>query len=179
MLTCRHLLEPAPSCLDVVTCCASAEHCVITFITNARCVLGNTILLWQTFSAACHWDRCDKDYKKYLTCYCRGWGVGRGVVPSDILCQCWLLDVKVQEQLEEINPESESDGPDGKAGKMPSVIHTALTCCSVSGGADCANTPNSVSRPSDPNTMRHTFRDWVLGQQMAGGGLKHIRSCMC
>lgn len=42
------------------------------------------------------------------------------------LCQLVLLDVTVEAQLEEMNPESESDGPDGGVGKMPSVIHTAL-----------------------------------------------------
>lgn len=40
-----------------------------------------------------------------------------------------LLDVTVQAQLEEMNPESESDGPDCEVGKVLPVIHTALTCC--------------------------------------------------
>ena len=46
-----------------------------------------------------------------------------------IHCQFLLLDVTGQAHLEEMNPESECDGPDGKVGKVPSVIHTALTCC--------------------------------------------------
>ncbi len=74
----------------------------------------------------------------------------------DTLCQFVLLDVTLQAQLEEMNSESESDGPDGDAGKVPSVILTALTCCWVPGSPGCASTP---SRPSDPNTTRHESRE--------------------
>ena len=42
----------------------------------------------------------------------------------DTLYQFVLLDVTVQAQLEEMIPESESDGPDVEVGMAPSVIHT-------------------------------------------------------
>lgn len=74
-----------------------------------------------------------------------------------MLHQFSLLYVTVQTQLEEMHPESQSDGGDGEVGKVPSVIHTALTCCRcVSASPDCANTPNSQSKPSD--LTRHTSR---------------------
>ncbi len=87
------------------------------------------------------------------------------------LCQFVLLAVTTQAQLEEMNPESEADGPDGVVGKVPSVIHTALTCCCVPGIRACASTPNSPGRASDPNTTRSTTRGRggaAFRQQMVG-----------
>lgn len=66
----------------------------------------------------------------------------------------WMHSGTVQAQLEEMNPEIESDGPVGEVGKVPPVIHTALTCCSLSGSSACASIPNSPIRPNDPNTKR-------------------------
>lgn len=51
-----------------------------------------------------------------------------GGIPFGYAESVLLLDVTVKAQL----VESEHDSPDGETGKLPSVIHTALTFCCCS-----------------------------------------------
>lgn len=50
---------------------------------------------------------------------------------SGTRCQLLLLNVTVEAQLEEMKPESKSDGPNGQAGNASPVIYTAQKRCRV------------------------------------------------
>lgn len=61
-------------------------------------------------------------------------------------CHLSLLDVTVQAQLEEMNPESESDGPNGEAGNASLIIYAVPTLWCFPDSPGCASTSNSPNQ---------------------------------
>lgn len=58
---------------------------------------------------------------------------------SGARCQLLLLNVTVEVQLEEMNPESNSDEPNGQAGNASPVIYTAQELCRVPDSPGCVS----------------------------------------
>lgn len=59
---------------------------------------------------------------------------------SGTRCQLLLLNVTVQAHLEEMKPESESDGPNGDVGNASLAIYTALKRWCVPDSPGCVST---------------------------------------
>lgn len=77
-----------------------------------------------------------------------------------------LLDVTVQAQLEEINPESESDGPDCKVGKVLTVIIQLWHAAALFLAAEAVQTLQTVQAGQVTHTQQDTHPEAAFRQQM-------------